>query len=234
MDREKTFLLPPSYLPSAAEMAQKHLYMSSNFLFNFFFDRWLKKALTYWNSDTPLPVGAISGAFFMTTKKIMESIGSFDERFPLYFEDSDLLRRINNAGPKLYYYPHAEAVHLYNQSAKRSPESLEKFFLSERLYTEKYYHPYVIKALSQLAKLPEKEIGFSYKEWTFTKPIKTIPGGYLLFSPLKTMMPCTLHRMSEQPFIFSSRFVDDLAYGPYYVLLIQPDGIVHEKLMINK
>ena len=234
MDKKKTFLLPPSYLPSAAEVLQKQLSMSSNLLLNFFFNRWLRKALKYWNSDTPLPVSAISGAFIMTTKKVMDSIGSFDERFPLYFEDSDLCRRIRKAGPELYYYPDAEAVHLYNQSAKSSPESLEKFALSERLYMEKYYHPYVIKALSRLAKLPGRGTGFSYKAWAFSRPIKTICGGHLFFSPLKTMMPCTAHKMSAEPFIFDSQFVENLADGIYYVLLLKPEGSIYEKLSMEK
>ena len=234
MDKEKTFLLPPSYLPSAAEMAQKRLYMSSDLLLDFFFNRWLKKALKYWNSDTPLPTDAISGAFIMTTKKVMESIGSFDERFPLYFEDSDLCRRIKKAGAELYYYPHAEAVHLYNQSAKSSPESLEKFALSERLYMEKYYHPCVIKALSQLAKLPGTGAGFSYKAWNFSWPIETFCDGHLFYSPLQTMMPCAAHKLSTDHFIFDKEFVKNLADGMHYVLLLKSDGSIHEKLSMEK
>ncbi|MFZ2197491.1 MAG: glycosyltransferase family 2 protein [Thermodesulfovibrionales bacterium] len=234
MDKEKTFLLPPSYLPSAAEIVQRQLSMSSNLLLNFSFDRWLRKALMYWNSDTPLTVSAISGAFILTTKKVMDGIGSFDERFPLYFEDSDLCNRIKKAGQELYYYPHAEAVHLYNQSAKSSPESLEKFALSERLYMEKYFHPFVIKALSRIAKLPMTGAGFSYKVWDFSKPINAICGGHLFFSPLKSMMPCAAHKMSTDHFSFDRQFVENLADGIYYVLLSKPDGSIYEKLSMEK
>ncbi|MBS1113628.1 MAG: putative Glycosyl transferase family 2 [Nitrospirae bacterium] len=63
MDKEKTFLMPPSYLPSLWETVQNHVSMSSDLLLSLSFKRWLRKALAYWNADTPLPVEAISGAY---------------------------------------------------------------------------------------------------------------------------------------------------------------------------
>lgn len=234
MDKERSFLLPPSYLPSLWGTFQNQVFMSSDFLLTRYFNRWLRKALSYWKADAPLPVEAISGAFFLTTKRIMETIGSFDERFPLYFEDSDLCRRIKQAGKTLYYYPDAEAVHFYNQSAKSSRESLEKFGLSERLYMEKHYHPYVIKMVWHLARLPKTKDRCPLKKQDVSAPVQSLPGGYLLFSSLRTMIPCVAHRMITGQFTFNSSFIENLAAGRYYLMVLRPDGTLSEKLMIEK
>lgn len=234
MDREKTFLLPPSYLPSLWEKVQIQIFMSSYSLFSFYQKNWLKKALSFWSADTPLEVEAISGAFFMTKRSILDAVGPFDERFPLYFEDSDLCRRIRNGRLKLYYYPYAEAVHYYNQSAKSSAESIRNFITSEKLYLEKYYHPCILKLVLQINNLPKAAIESSFKEWSFSRPIKTVPNDYLLFSPLATMLPCVGHRLTTEHFIFNKSFIEKLANGVYYAMLLTQYGKIYDKLRMKK
>ncbi|MBI4036743.1 glycosyltransferase family 2 protein [Candidatus Daviesbacteria bacterium] len=57
-------------------------------------------------------VDAISGAFFLTRKKVLDEVGLFDEDFFLYAEDIDLCFRIKQAGFKIMYIPDVKAVHL--------------------------------------------------------------------------------------------------------------------------
>jgi hypothetical protein len=64
-----------------------------------------------------------------------DEVNGFDERFPLYFEENDFLRRV--AGPILYV-PNARCRHLYNQSAAGSPEAAASYARSESAYLKKW------------------------------------------------------------------------------------------------
>jgi GT2 family glycosyltransferase len=234
MDESKIFLLPPSYLPSLWRKMQVRLAFSSGPLFAAYQDRWISKALSFWNSDSTSVLDAISGAFIMTRRDVLNAVGLFDERFPLYFEDSDLCRRIRRAGLKLYYFPHSEAIHYYNQSAKGSPESIHKFMTSEKIYMEKYYGQFLARQLSLLDRLPERRKHYSIRAASFSKPLDTPENGYLLFSPLETIIPCAAHRVTDAQFTFPPDFVAKLAVGMYYVLLTTINGKIYDRFVLEK
>jgi len=59
------------------------------------------------------------GAFLLIRRKTLEDIGSFDERFFLYFEDVDFCYRAKQAGWRVVYNPKAVATHLYKQASKK-------------------------------------------------------------------------------------------------------------------
>lgn len=233
IDKEKTFMMPPADMPGIL-----HKTISSSFP-SAYWRCWIKKALTFWNAKTPLKIKAVSGAFILTKKQVMENIGNFDERFPLYFEDSDLCRRITKAGFKLFYYPESEAVHYYNQSAQSSEKAINKFIVSEKLYMQKYYHPVLLGGSSFLSKL-HIEKRFSLKDqnaftpWDYAKPLATTGNGYLLFSPLPEMIPCAAHKIKEKSFLPNDIFIDKLAKGSYYFAIINSQGKIHERYRILK
>lgn len=56
-------------------------------------------------------VDAISGAFFMTRKSVLNKVGGFDEDYFLYGEDIDLCFRIKEAGFKIMYVPDVVVLH---------------------------------------------------------------------------------------------------------------------------
>lgn len=56
-------------------------------------------------------VDAITGAFFMTRKSVLESVGYLDESFFMYGEDIELCFRIKKAGYKIMYLPEYEVLH---------------------------------------------------------------------------------------------------------------------------
>jgi GT2 family glycosyltransferase len=56
-------------------------------------------------------VDAISGAFFLTRKKILDKVGLFDEDYFMYAEDIDLCFRIKQAGFKIMYLPSVKILH---------------------------------------------------------------------------------------------------------------------------
>ena len=83
----------------------------------------------------PVRVRALSGAILAIRATAFDAAGGFDERFRLYFEENDLLRRI--AGDILYV-PAARCRHIYNQSAAGSAESSALYAASERTYLTKW------------------------------------------------------------------------------------------------
>jgi hypothetical protein len=59
----------------------------------------------------------------------------FDERFPLYFEEIDFLRRLRG---KIVYLPAARCRHIYNQSAAGSSDAAVLYARSELEYLAKW------------------------------------------------------------------------------------------------
>jgi GT2 family glycosyltransferase len=61
----------------------------------------------------PEEVGAISGAAFVMRKNLFLKIGGFEERFFLYFEDTDLSLRLRCTGLRCMAVPHSRVRHAY-------------------------------------------------------------------------------------------------------------------------
>ena len=54
----------------------------------------------------------LSGAALMLRRDALEEVGLFDEGFFLYFEETDLCRRLANAGWEMRFEPEARVVHI--------------------------------------------------------------------------------------------------------------------------
>lgn len=82
------------------------------------------------------------GAFLLVRREVFQQIGLFDERYFLYFEDTDLCRRTKNAGRSIVYYPKAVATHYFHQS---SYKILSKPFFHHLRSMFIYYKTYGFK-----------------------------------------------------------------------------------------
>ncbi len=69
------------------------------------------------------------GSFLFCRHEALDEIGLFDERFFLYFEDTDLCRRFWQAGWQVVYYPEAEIIHNHQRQSARG--AWYKFFLNK-------------------------------------------------------------------------------------------------------
>ncbi len=100
--------------------------------------------------EQPLRVDWVSGAFVLFRRAVVEQIGLMDEGYFLYFEETDYLKRAQQAGWECWHVPAARVVHLVgqtsgvtlrNQAPKRLPaywfESRRRYFVRHhgRLYT---------------------------------------------------------------------------------------------------
>lgn len=80
----------------------------------------------YWYADIPdtvtHEVEAIQGAFFLTTKKILDQVGWLDEKFIFDGEDLDLSFQVKKAGYKIIYYPEVSITHIKKATRNKLTE----------------------------------------------------------------------------------------------------------------
>jgi len=65
----------------------------------------------------PVDVECLSGACLLVRRSAFEALGGLDERFFIYYEDTDLAVRARAAGYRVRLVPAAQAVHLVGGSA---------------------------------------------------------------------------------------------------------------------
>ncbi|MFH0997439.1 MAG: glycosyltransferase [Pseudomonadota bacterium] len=67
----------------------------------------------------PLEVDWVSGACMIVRKKAIDTVGVFDVRFFMYWEDADWCRRMRDGGWKVVYFPQASVVHYVGGSSNQ-------------------------------------------------------------------------------------------------------------------
>lgn len=75
----------------------------------------------------------ITGCLFIVRREVLEEVGIFDERYCLYFEDSDLSKRIKLAGYKLLIDPNIKIWHKVAQSSGIGSPLNDYFLTRNRL-----------------------------------------------------------------------------------------------------
>jgi len=186
---------------------------------------WLKETLVYWMSEKPVRLKMLSGACIMTTRKIIEHIGGFDETFPLYFEDTDWFLRVRDAGYDLYMAPDAHIIHYYSQSSGQDMESSQKkFYDSMEKYISKHFRGQLsfYNVLKNLKNYGHKKTYMHYDEMgNFTaSPAFTFEGSarkLLLLSPVETMIPSAGAFFEGTSFCIPEDLWDSLWRGRYFV-----------------
>jgi len=129
--------------------------------------RRFRARVAFWSLDRTTPVRMLSGAVMAVRAADFDTLEGFDERFPLYFEETDFLRRVSAHRRRIVYVPAARIRHLYNQSAAQTAElAAERFAESEWKYLEKWNGPWLARVLKGLERpgSERKEEGGKRKE----------------------------------------------------------------------
>lgn len=134
-DEGYAWRLPPAELHTARQVASRTLASRSRAWARARDRRRFFARVTFWSLAVPSRVRTLSGAVLAIKAKAFDDAHGFDERFQLYFEENDFLRRV--AGD-IVYVPAARCHHLYNQSAGESPESAALYAQSENQYLRKW------------------------------------------------------------------------------------------------
>lgn len=107
---------------------------------------WYAGGIIDWNSVTGKHIGVdeidngqydmkketefATGCCFLVSKKVLEKVGFFDEKYFLYYEDADLSERVKKEGYKIIYYPKAFIWHKNAGSAGGSGSALQDYFIT--------------------------------------------------------------------------------------------------------
>lgn len=95
----------------------------------------------------PIPPGSaprrtdwLCGAVLLTRREVMVELGGFDPRFFLYFEETDLCRRVCEAGHELWVTGAAVASHLAGASTAKTNETMHGQDISKHYYESRFYY----------------------------------------------------------------------------------------------
>lgn len=102
--------------------------------------RLAKYNLTYIDEDEITDVDAVSGAFMMVRRSVVDEIGLLDERFFMFGEELDWCFRFKKAGYRVVYYPQAQIIHLKGESIKSNPKKSKwEFYRAMYLFHKKHW-----------------------------------------------------------------------------------------------
>lgn len=90
--------------------------------------------------DRLAEVDSVCGACMLVRISAIDSVGTLDERFFMYYEEVDWCFRMKAAGWKVYYLPDAQVVHHSGQGAKQIGLSKMRIaYESQYLYFKKHH-----------------------------------------------------------------------------------------------
>ena len=93
----------------------------------------LAQGMSEWKHDSTCKVDQIMGAFFLMRHSLFESLGGFDERFFVYFEEVDLSLRARQAGWHSVYIADARAFHAGGGASRQVKANRLFYSLRSRL-----------------------------------------------------------------------------------------------------
>jgi GT2 family glycosyltransferase len=123
LDENKTLILPVNQTPSLDDETER---FRGRFRAEAARVYSLRCAREMWQLNRAAeaqPIGMLSGACILGRRESLQKHGFFDERYPLFYEDSDLCRRYSNLGFRHLYVPGAHITHFVSRSVARAPRS---------------------------------------------------------------------------------------------------------------
>lgn len=149
-DEGHRWMLPPGDLNTAPEKLDEVLASRSRAWREQRDRRRFRKRAAFWSLQRTTATHMLSGAVMAVRTADFDRVDGFDERFRLYFEESDFLRRITALRKRIVYVPEARCRHLFNQSAAQvASEAAAHYAQSELRYLEKWNGPLVARALKR-------------------------------------------------------------------------------------
>lgn len=107
-----------------------------------------------WTRNSLKKVEVIPGSFMLIRKKVLETLGGFDENIKLFYGDTDLCVRIASLNLSLYHLPE-KIVHLRSQSVRLLPKKqLGEIVQKDTLYYYKKHFGTAAALILQIVLLP--------------------------------------------------------------------------------
>jgi hypothetical protein len=129
--------------PSILNMLLSSTYLYKLFPKNKFFGR---ERMTWWNRNDIREVDVVTGCFMLVRQDAIKKVGSMDEQYFMYGEETDWCYRFKQAGWKMLFTPCAEIIHLGGQSAqKRATTMVVQLRKSILQFMKKHYGPLIYR-----------------------------------------------------------------------------------------
>lgn len=139
----------PSFLREISELTRIHKWFWNYYDLNMGWGRV--------DFDKITQVDEVSGACILARKAAVDEIGLLDERFFMYYEETDWCKRAKKAGWEVYYLPTAEVIHHWAAGAKQiGLKGSRIFHRSQYLYFGKHHgiiQAFILKAASSILML---------------------------------------------------------------------------------
>ena len=109
-----------------------------------------KRALHDWTVTQPMDVDWVSGACVAVRHEVIDQVGLLDERYFLYFEDTDWCRQMRQAGWRVVYDPRFRVTHLGGSSQPQRHRMSTIYYRSMIAFYQKHYSPLSLLVLRLL------------------------------------------------------------------------------------
>jgi GT2 family glycosyltransferase len=93
-----------------------------------------------WRHDRVRPMPWVLGAALAIRRSAMESVGGFDERFFMYFEEVDLCFRLRERGWATHFAPVADVVHHGAASTSQQAAAMQLQYYESLARFHRYHH----------------------------------------------------------------------------------------------
>lgn len=122
--------------------------------------------LTNIDRSKPYHVGVMPGSAFMLTKANFEAISGFDENIFLYYEESDLAKRLSEIGVQAYIHPDAQVTHYWGKSTRSLSQQLRRKQMQSSLiyFINKHYGAWAGWLLQFILMLNKKNLSLGLLE----------------------------------------------------------------------
>jgi N-acetylglucosaminyl-diphospho-decaprenol L-rhamnosyltransferase len=90
--------------------------------------------------DSPHPAPVLSGACLLVRRKVLDTVGAFDERFFMYAEDIDLSYRMEKAGYQNYYNSGTTVIHFKGESTRKDSRYVRQFYKAMSQFRRKHFN----------------------------------------------------------------------------------------------
>lgn len=151
-DENLTYFLPPSEIRSRFRKFITSFATRGRLPQKIARSLWRRQATAFWNAKKPFRTFSLSGALLAVTRDAWNRVGTMDEGFQLYFEESDWLMRLKHAGGDARFVPNAHAFHAFNQSGRNEPQTGQWFAESQQRFEERYYGKRFCSLMERIAR----------------------------------------------------------------------------------
>ena len=107
--------------PSLLNMLLSSTYLYKLFPKNRFFGR---EQMTWWLRNDVREVDVVTGCFILVRREAIEQVGTMDESFFMYGEETDWCYRLKKNGWKVMFTPVGQIIHFGGQSAAKIPVAM--------------------------------------------------------------------------------------------------------------